>query len=180
MLAGFVQPDTDIMTVPESRVVGRMEDIQELADRHRATDLVVSLSERRGILPVRELLLCKLKGINVLDAPCFYEKLTGKLLVEDIQPSWFIYSSGFRNTPFRRLFKRLLDILWSLLGILLAMPLLPLVALAVKLDSPGPIFFRQQRVGEGGGTFPYLSSAPCVRMPKSKPAPYGRRKTTRA
>lgn len=156
VLAGFVKTETDIMTVPENRVVGRVEDIRELADRHRATDLVVSLSERRGILPVRELLLCKLKGINVVDAPCFYERVAGKLLIEDIQPSWFIYSSGFRNTPFRRLFKRLLDILWSLLGILLASPLLPLVALAVKLDSPGPILFRQQRVGEGGRNFSIL------------------------
>jgi sugar transferase (PEP-CTERM system associated) len=79
--------------------------------------------------------------------------VAGKLLVENIQPSWFIYSSGFRNTPFRRFFKRIPDVVWSLLSILLALPLFPLVALAVKLDSPGPVLFKQQRVGEGGRDF---------------------------
>ena len=153
VLAGFVQPENDVMTVPADLVVGRVEDIRELATRHRATELVVSLSERRGVLPVRELLKCKLSGINVLDAPCFYEKMAGKLLVEDIQPSWFIYSNGFRNTPFRRFFKRILDVACSLFGILVALPLFPLVALAVKLDSPGPALFKQKRVGERGREF---------------------------
>ncbi len=155
-LVGFVQPETDIMSVAPERVVGRVDDIQQLAARHRATDLVVALTERRGVLPVRQLLLCKLSGINVLDAPCFYEKLAGKLLVEHIQPSWFIYSNGFRNTPFRLFFKRILDVVWSLIGILLVLPLLPLIALAVKLDSKGPALFRQRRVGEGGREFSIL------------------------
>ncbi len=156
VLAGFVQPETDVITVPADRVVGRVEDIRALASRHHATELVISLTERRGVLPVRELLKCKLSGINVIDAPCFYEKMAGKLLVENIQPSSFIYSSGFRNTPFRLFFKRILDVVWALLGILLTLPLLPLVALAVKLDSPGPALFKQKRVGEGGRVFSIL------------------------
>ena len=153
VLAGFVQPETDVMTVSADRVVGRVEDIRELAARHRATELVVSLSERRGVLPMRELLKCKLSGINVLDASCFYEKMVGKLLVENIQPSWFVYSSGFRNTPFRLFFKRILDVVCSVFGILVALPLFPLVALVVKFDSPGPVLFKQKRVGEGDRDF---------------------------
>ncbi len=156
LFVGFVRPKSDPCTVPEERVVGGVEEIFALAKRFRATEVVVSLTERRGVLPVRELLKCKLSGINVIDAPCFFEKLAGKLLIENIQPSMFIYSDGFRNTAFRRIYKRGLDIVWSLLGIVLALPLLPLIALAVKLDSPGPIFFKQRRTGEGGRDFNIL------------------------
>lgn len=156
VMAGFVEPETDVKTISSDRVVGCAEDICDLAKRYRATEIVVSLTERRGVLPVRDLLKCKLRGINVIDAPCFYEKLSGKLLVENIQPSWFIYSDGFRVTAFRRFYKRVLDLVWSTLGILLSLPLLPLVALAVKCDSPGPILFKQTRVGEGGSSFSVL------------------------
>jgi sugar transferase (PEP-CTERM system associated) len=91
---------------------------------------------------------CKFSGIEVVDAPSFYEDLTGKLLIEDITPSWFIFSNGFKMTPAMRYYKRALDIFFSMLGLLMVMPFIPLLALAVKLDSRGPIFFRQVRVGE--------------------------------
>ena len=81
------------------------------------------------------------------------EKLTGKLLIEGIHPSWFIYSSGFRVTSFRRACKRALDMLLASVGILLVLPALPVIALAIKLDSPGPVLFRQIRVGKGGRQF---------------------------
>lgn len=156
VLAGFVQPSVDLVTVAPERVVGRVEEIAELVKQQRASKLVVSVTERRGVLPVKELLTCKLNGVDVVDSPSFYEKLSGKLLIENIQPSWFIYSNGFRNTAFRRLYKRGFDIALSLLGIALSLPLLPLVALAVKLDSPGPVLFRQRRVGEGNRDFSIL------------------------
>jgi exopolysaccharide biosynthesis polyprenyl glycosylphosphotransferase len=79
--------------------------------------------------------------------------MTGKLLVEDIQPSWFIYSRGFRFTSVRRAWKRVLDIVLAFLGILLVMPFLPIVAVLIKLTSPGPVLFRQLRVGERGCEF---------------------------
>ena len=156
VLAGFVQPASDIMTVSEDRVVGHVEEIARLVQQQRASQLVVAVTERRGVLPVKELLLCKLNGIEVLDSPSFYEKLSGKLLIENIQPSWFIYSNGFRITVVKRLYKRFLDILFSLAGLLLALPLFPLVALLVRIDSPGPVLFRQVRVGEKGREFDIL------------------------
>ena len=79
--------------------------------------------------------------------------MTGKLLLENIQPSWFLFGDGFRVTDSMRFGKRLLDIALSLLGIVLVAPLLPLIALAIKLDSPGPALFRQLRVGEGEKLF---------------------------
>ncbi|MDY0269704.1 TIGR03013 family XrtA/PEP-CTERM system glycosyltransferase [Trichloromonas sp.] len=145
---GFVKPTTEQCTVDEKRIVGEVEEIVELVERERADLLVVALTERRGGLPVRELLRCKLNGVEIVDALSFYEATTGKLLIENIQPSWFLYSEGFRITTFLRFYKRGFDIFLSLLGILLVLPLWPLVALLVKIDSPGPVFFRQVRVGE--------------------------------
>jgi sugar transferase (PEP-CTERM system associated) len=147
-LIGFVRPAADILTVAEDRVVGDIENIAEVIDREKASRLVVAVTERRGVLPVRELLRCKLAGVEITDALCFYEEMTGKLLIENIQPSWFLYSHGFRITPFLRFYKRIFDLLLSSVGIVLALPAWPLVALLVKFDSPGPILFRQVRVGE--------------------------------
>jgi sugar transferase (PEP-CTERM system associated) len=83
-----------------------------------------------------------------VDAPSFYEKMTGKLLLENITPSWFIFSDGFRITAHVRLVKRVSDVLFSLAGLILVLPFIPIIALAIRLDSPGPVFFRQIRVGE--------------------------------
>lgn len=152
-LAGFVQSNGADLKVPAAQVVGEIDEIGQLIARYQVTDLVLALNERRGVLPVRELLTCKLEGVNILDAPCFYEKMTGKLLVENIQPSWFIFSSGFRNTPLRMFVKRSLDVAGAVFGLLLTLPLLPLVALAIKLDSKGPVLFKQCRVGAGGREF---------------------------
>jgi len=125
----------------------------ETARRLKADKVVISLAERRGVFPLKEMLRCKLSGIEVLDAPSMYERITGKLLVESITPSWFIFSSGFKVTMLLKLAKRTMDILCSLLGLLFFAPFAPFVMLAIKLDSPGPIFFRQVRVGQGDVPF---------------------------
>ena len=124
-----------------------------VARNFMADKLVVSLAERRGYVPVQEMLNCKLSGIEVMDAPSFYEKVTEKLLIENITPSWFIFSHGFKVTWLLRVLKRASDVLLSLTGILVSLPLLPFIVLAIKLDSPGPILFSQNRVGEGDRLF---------------------------
>jgi sugar transferase (PEP-CTERM system associated) len=148
VFAGFVRPAADPLTVSKERIVGDVGDIALVIEREKAAKLVVAVTERRGVLPVRELLRCKLGGVDIADALCFYEEMTGKLLIENIQPSWFLYSNGFRVTPFLRLYKRGFDILLSLVGIGLSLPIWPVVALLVRFDSPGPVFFKQIRVGE--------------------------------
>ncbi len=124
-----------------------------LAHNFRADQLVISLAERRGAFPVEEMLCCKLAGIEVVDAPSFYERVSRKLLIENITPSWFIFSHGFRVTWMLRFLKRSLDITVSLAGLLCFLPLAPFIALAIKLDSSGPVLFRQIRVGEGDRLF---------------------------
>ncbi len=157
VFGGFIKPAADLMTVPPQKIVGRQDELEAILKRERANKLVVAVTERRGVLPVRDLLRCKLAGgVDVVDSVSFYEQMTGKLLIENIQPSWFIYSNGFRVTPFMRAYKRLFDILLSGVGIILALPLWPLVALAVKLDSPGPVLFKQVRVGERNRHFNVL------------------------
>jgi len=147
VLAGFVETPEDVMTVPREKIIGTMESLVDTAKREKINKIVISLSERRGVLPVRDILLCKFNGIEILDAMSFYEQITGKLMIEKINPSWFIFSDGFRVTPFMRFYKRAFDIAFALIGILVALPLMPIIALLIKIDSPGPVFFRQLRVG---------------------------------
>ena len=130
-----------------------VESIFDTAKSVKANQVAISLAERRGTFPLQEMLNCKLSGIEVLDAPGIYERVTGKLLIEDINPSWFIFCHGFKITPVLLWSKRLVDIACSLIGLLISLPFLPLVMLAIKLDSPGPALFRQERVGQGDRPF---------------------------
>lgn len=148
VLVGFVRPKTDPCHVDDSKIIGDVDNLAALIKEQRINRVVVALTERRGGLPVRELLHSQLDGVNIVDAVSFYEEMSNKLLIEDIQPSWFLYSDGFRVTPFLYFFKRVFDIVFAVIGIVLLLPFLPLVALLVRLDSPGPVFFRQIRVGE--------------------------------
>lgn len=152
-LVGFVRPDNDKTTVAADRIIGTVDNIEELLIREKINKLIVSITEKRNVLPVRNLLSCKLRGTEIIDSPSFYEKLTGKLMIENIHPSWFLFSDGFRITPLKRFWKRLLDIIFSSIGIVVALPIMPFVALLIKLSSPGPVLYRQKRVGEGGCEF---------------------------
>jgi sugar transferase (PEP-CTERM system associated) len=138
---------------PGEATPGEVQDIFETAKRLGADKVVISLTERRGVFPLQDMLSCKLSGIEVLDSPSMFECLTGKLLIENITPSWFIFSHGFRVTPLLKAAKRAMDVGLSLFGLALFAPFVPFVALAIKLDSPGPILFRQTRVGQGDRNF---------------------------
>ncbi len=132
------------------------EKIDTLPDmlRKKGIDkLVVSFTERRGIFPLRELLNCKFAGIEIVDAQTFYEELMGKLLVENTTPGWFIFSDGFKLNTSRRIYGRARDIFLALVGLSVTLPFLPLAALLIKMDSTGPIFFKQVRVGKGEKPF---------------------------
>ena len=153
VLAGFIQPGGESAASSVGPVLGSAEDLAETAMREKVDKIVVSLSERRGVLPVRAILLCKLQGIRVVDGPSFYEQITGKLMIENINPSWFIFSDGFHLGAVSRFCKRGLDLISASILLVLSAFLFPLVALLVRIDSPGPIFFRQRRMGKGGKPF---------------------------
>ena len=110
--------------------------------------IVVAIEERRNGFPIRQLLQCRVDGIEVIEGTTFFEMLTGKLIVEKINPSWFIFSEGFRKSWLRIVMKRTGDLLLSIIMLIFLAPILALVAILIKLDSRGPVFFSQERVGQ--------------------------------
>ncbi|WP_029733428.1 TIGR03013 family XrtA/PEP-CTERM system glycosyltransferase [Deferrisoma camini] len=137
-------------------VLGGYEDLLEVAARPDVDRVVVAIAERRGKFPVRGLLELRLSGKPVLDGAAFYEELTGKMLVEHLRPSQLIFSEGFSKHPVTLAIKRFVDFAASLLGLVVSAPIWAVIPLAIKLDSPGPVFFRQERVGEKGRRFEVL------------------------
>ena len=115
--------------------------------------VIVAMPDRRGTLPVEELLNLRLGGVKVEEATSWLEKITGRIEVEQLYPSWLIFAEGFRFSSIFRLVRRAVNFSVALAALVLAVPLLPFVWLAIKLDSSGPVLYRQQRVGRGGVHF---------------------------
>ncbi|MGH7368497.1 MAG: TIGR03013 family XrtA/PEP-CTERM system glycosyltransferase [Candidatus Rokuibacteriota bacterium] len=140
--------------VPEGHVLlGKTQDLDSLVEETRPDIVVIAQVDRRGQFPAQALLGCRLRGIRVEDWPTFYEKATGKILVTAVRPSWLIFSDGFVKTPRTEIIKRLFDVTVSLAGLLLSLPAMILIALAIRLDSRGPILYRQPRLGQNGCVF---------------------------
>ncbi|MFC1534180.1 TIGR03013 family XrtA/PEP-CTERM system glycosyltransferase [Thermodesulfobacteriota bacterium] len=135
------------------QVCSGFENLYELAKTEDVDSIIVALDQKRGIMPYQELLNCKLNGINIIDGESFYERITGKLLVEKINPSWLIFSDGFIKSRTSRFTKRLVGLILSIIMFISLFPLIILVAITIKLESAGPVFFSQERVGEDGKTF---------------------------
>ena len=127
--------------------------LMSVVREHGVHRVIVAMPDRRGTLPVEELLALRLSQVKVEEATSWLEKITGRIEVDQLYPSWLIFAEGFRFSTFNRLLRRLVNLTVALIGLLLALPLIPFVALAVKLTSPGPVFYRQQRVGRGGKVF---------------------------
>jgi sugar transferase (PEP-CTERM system associated) len=115
--------------------------------------VIVAMPDRRGTLPIEELLDLRLGGVKVEEATSWLERISGRIEVEQLYPSWIIFADGFRFSGFFRLVRRGLNFLVALAGTILSLPLLPFITLAVKLDSSGPVLYRQQRVGRRGAIF---------------------------
>jgi sugar transferase (PEP-CTERM system associated) len=118
--------------------------------------VIVAMEERRGSMPVRELLDLRLKGIVIEDAGSLIERLSGKLPLEGLNPSSLIFTNGFNGGGLQHIVRRLLSITLSFIGLAICLPFIPFIILAVRLSSPGPIFFRQTRVGLRGRPFVVL------------------------
>ena len=152
-LVGFINDQPGGQGVLNPGTLGTAEDIPRIVKDYDVDRIVVGLSDRRGKLPIAELLQAKLSGVRVEDATSMYERLTGKILVDDLKPSWLIFSDGFVISRWTRFLKRAIDLVMASAGIVLSAPLTLLTALAVYLDSGGPILYCQERAGENGKTF---------------------------
>jgi sugar transferase (PEP-CTERM system associated) len=151
-IVGFID-DAPGEHAGDALVLGAAADLPDVIARHHVDRIVVGLADRRGRLPVNELLHAKMSGVRIEDAATIYERMTGKILTDGLNPSWLIFSDGFCASRVTRVVKRGIDLLLALAGLVLAAPLMLLTAVAVRLDSPGPIFYCQERVGENGRVF---------------------------
>jgi sugar transferase (PEP-CTERM system associated) len=154
-IVGFVDPDRAKVGMPviNPGVIGTIDDIPEIINTHSVDRVVVSLADARGKLPMDRLLDMKLSGVAFDHLASVYEEYTGKIAVENLRPSWFIFSAGFRKSRMVTAGKRLVDVVAASVGLILACPLMLVTYAIVKLSSPGPALYCQRRVGEHGREF---------------------------
>ena len=137
-------------------VIGDQSQILEIAMKEKVNRIIVALEERRGKFPEDHLLSCKMRGIPIEDGIEFYEHLTGRLQVESLRPSALIFSDGFKKSKLTMWMKRVVGFSFSFVGLALLSPLILMISILIKLESRGPIFYRQERVGENGKVFKLL------------------------
>jgi sugar transferase (PEP-CTERM system associated) len=137
-------------------IIGAASDVEQIAAREGVDRVILSLTERRGRMPIRQLLQLKFEGVGVEDAESLYESICGRLMLENLSPSWLILSGGFRKPKWLLIAKRAGDLLVSFLALLILWPVFVAVAAAIFLESGGPILFRQERTGMKGRPFEIL------------------------
>jgi len=139
--------------VINSGVIGAIEDIPAIVRARRVDRVVVDLADARGKLPMGKLLEMRLDGTAFEHLTSVYEEYTGKIAVENLRPSWIIFSSGFSKTRGLLAAKRGIDVIVAGVGLVCALPVLLVLSALVKAGSRGPAFYRQQRVGQHGRLF---------------------------
>jgi sugar transferase (PEP-CTERM system associated) len=127
--------------------------LMELIEQHRVHRVIVAMPDRRGTLPVHELLQLRLGGIKVEEATSWLERMSGRIEVEQLYPSWLIFAEGFRFSTSLQVVRRGLSTVAAALLLLLVLPVIPFVILLIKLDSRGPVLYRQKRMGRAGVIF---------------------------
>src|SRR5205823_14623339 len=152
-IVGFVDPDPARIGDPviNPGVIGAIDDIPSLVSKHDVDRVVVSLSDQRGKLPMDRLLNVRMQSGVLFDhLASVYEEYTGKIAVENLRPSWLVFSTGFRKTRLLIAVKRTSDVAAAVIGLVLAAPLMLLIAAVMKISSRGPILYHQERVGLNG------------------------------
>ena len=154
-LEGFIDRDPQRIGTPvvNPQVIGDYQSLPEVIARRGIDHVVVALDDQRGQVPLDVLLAIRLRGIPVEDGISFYERITGKIAIERLKPSWLIFGSGFQKGWRILALKRAEDLILTAAGLMFLSPLFLVLAVLIRLNSPGPVFYRQERVGEGGKTF---------------------------
>jgi sugar transferase (PEP-CTERM system associated) len=129
------------------------EHLMEVVKKQKVHRVIVAMPDRRGTMPMKELLELRMQGVQIEEATSWLERISGKIEIENLNPSWLVFNDGFRRSPSFIFLRRLFSIAISLVGLILVAPLIPLIMLAVRLDSEGPVFYTQTRMGKGGRLF---------------------------
>ncbi|NOZ43450.1 MAG: TIGR03013 family PEP-CTERM/XrtA system glycosyltransferase [Alphaproteobacteria bacterium] len=154
---GFLRINDNERTVKAAKDFKDGHSLKEIVNQLSAQEIVVAIEERRGALPINDLLDCKIEGCNIIEATTFIERQSGTVSLKNVNPSWMVFSDGFGGGgDFDLVLKRIFDISASLLLLILSLPILLITALLVKISSKGPVFYRQERVGLNSRTFNVL------------------------
>jgi len=153
IIEGFVELEGNPPAVTSERVLREKNELAQFAEDRMVDEVILALEERRGHSPLQDLVNLRLRGIPVADYQNFIERARGCIDIDSLHPSWFFQSGGFRSSPPHRLAKRTLDISVSGFLLLFTLPLLAMTAIAVRMESPGPVFYHQKRIGRGGHPF---------------------------
>jgi sugar transferase (PEP-CTERM system associated) len=153
-IVGFYPVPGRATLVPSMRLLSRAEPLAAAVQRLRATEIIVAVRDQRGgIVPMDQLLECRLAGVPVRTVEGVYERLRGRVPVDALKGSWLVYADGFRQDWWRTFEKRLVDIVGSLVLLSVTLPVMAVAAIATFLESGFPVLYRQERVGRGGKTF---------------------------
>lgn len=157
-VVGFYETGDDAKEVGATKdripVFPKNSSLTDLVSRYRIQEIIVAVHEHRGgAVPMDQLLDCRIRGVSVLDLAGFCERTKWEVRIDSLKGSWLVYGDGFVQGPLRRSMKRLSDVVSSLVLLVLAAPIMILTMIAIRLDSPGPVIYRQPRVGLGGRIF---------------------------
>lgn len=154
-LVGFIDDDPVKFgkSIVNPGVVGGYGDITRIVNTEKIDSIIVALPDRRAKLPMSALLDCKLKGVSIEEGETFDERMTGKIPLDHLKPSWMVFSDGFKSLRSRKVLKRILDICLSVFGLIFSSPIILVTAVLIKLESKGSAIYKQLRVGEHGKEF---------------------------
>jgi sugar transferase (PEP-CTERM system associated) len=159
-LVGFVEHSPKHSNFPwtlmDRPVMSGVDSLASITAQQQVSRIVVAMEDRRGMLPVRDLVRLRVEGIRVEDAQSTIASLSGRVWLRTVRPSWFVFSDGFHRSRLNLVLKRILDLSFGLISLVLCFPLMVCIALAISLDSRGPVIYRQTRVGLRGKCFEVL------------------------
>ena len=155
-VVGFVDNDPALVgkSLINPKVIGLTSELRSLVKKENIDRLVVAISDRRGQFPTQELLRLSLSGdVSIEESASFYERLTGRVLLDMIRPSWLIFSSRGRRVRTNEVIRIVIHRAVALIGAILSLPIATITAILIKIDSRGPVLYKQERVGKNGRTF---------------------------
>jgi len=153
VIDAFVDIENGDRKVDESRIQPLPQDLAAYCEDRMIGEIVLAMQERRGQLPLGPLIKARLHGVTVTEYQAFMERAEGRIDLDALRPSWFLQSEGFRTSRLHLAAKRLFDLVLSASVLLFTLPVLIVTAIAIRLESPGPVFYKQERMGLGGRPF---------------------------